>query len=296
MIWYLLMFGLLFVRTAQTIVCKIYNERANEIKCASALFNFILSVAALIGWGILYGLTFSFESSVFWYALLYGFLYFLGTIGFMYALDYGPLFLSNLFVSLSSIGTVIWGFVFWKEKINFVVVSALLLVILSVFCCLYQKTDNKKTTFSWKWLFYVLLAFIGNVGLSVLTKEQQLRYNGQHGTMMMFFGMIIVVLVCGFMFFKEKKQYKDSRVKVIETTKKQGVFPLLAGACNFLYNFVVLVLVTTEISSNLLFPFLGVGTLIMVTLSSRILFKEKITALQWFGIVAGITAVFLLSL
>ncbi|MBQ8658662.1 MAG: hypothetical protein IJ506_05960, partial [Clostridia bacterium] len=91
MIWYLLMFGLLFVRTAQTIVCKIYNERANEIKCASALFNFILSVAALIGWGILYGLTFSFESSVFWYALLYGFLYFLGTIGFMYALDYGPL-------------------------------------------------------------------------------------------------------------------------------------------------------------------------------------------------------------
>ena len=114
--------------------------------------------------------------------------------------------------------------------------------------------------------------------------------------MMMFLGMFIVALFCGFMFFKEKKQYNDNPVKVIETTKKQGVFPFLAGACNFLYNFIVLVLVTTEISSNLLFPFLGVGTLIMVTLSSRILFKERITSLQWFGIVAGITAVFLLAL
>ena len=61
-------------------------------------------------------------------------------------------------------------------------------------------------------------------------------------------------------------------------------------------NFLVLLLVSTNLSPSLIYPAIGVGTLGIVAIFSLFVFREKMTRLQWLGVVIGAAAVLLLSL
>lgn len=142
---YLLLIVNMLIKTMMTLFCKVYSKNTQQYKGASSLFNLIQISVILLTWGILYFTNYSFEASVLWYALLFGVLYFFGNIGYMLAIKNGPLFLSNLFLNLSSVSLVIWGFFFWNAKVNALVIIALVLVVLSVFLCMYKKKDKIET-------------------------------------------------------------------------------------------------------------------------------------------------------
>ena len=100
---YLLLVVNLFIKTAMTLFCKVYSKNTKEFQGASSLFNLVQCTVILLTWGIVYFADYSFDASVLWYALLFGVLCFFGNIGYMLAIKNGPLFLSNLFLNLSSL-------------------------------------------------------------------------------------------------------------------------------------------------------------------------------------------------
>lgn len=285
---YLFLVVSVFMSASSSIFGKFYNKKTNK-KDSSALYNFLLLVSVFLCWGVLYSIKFSFEITVIGYSLLFAICYSACNIGIINALIYGSAMLTSLFVNLSLILTTVWGFVFWKAEITIFVVLGLILVILSIFLCLFTKKKDEKSV-SLKWLVYVIVAFLGNAGCSIVQRTQQIRFDGEHGNMLMFFATGISALASFLIYDNSDKTDTKTVLKYL------WWIPVCAGVCNVVLNMFVMILSITDLSPSLIYPVIGVGGLIVVMLFSLLLFSEKLKWWQWLGIAIGSIAVILLSI
>jgi drug/metabolite transporter (DMT)-like permease len=205
--------------------------------------------------------------------------------------------LTSLFISLSLIGVTVWGFFFWNTPFTLLVGLGLVLVVTAVTLCLYKgkgkdskEQEKSGRTISFKWIVFVLLAFVGNAGATIVQRTQQMACNGQHGNLLMFIatGLASVAFAIAYM-VKDASDFK----KILKTT---GYFPMIAGGCNFGLNLFVILLASSSLSPSLIYPVMSVGSLACITVASIFLFKEKMKWWQWLGVAIGATAVAILSL
>lgn len=153
-----------------------------------------------------------------------------------------------------------------------------------------RQNRNGREKITLKWIVFITLAFVGNAGVSIVSRTQQMVYNGQHGNMLMFYGTMIAVAVSVVDYIREDK----SEIALID--KKQCAYPVLAGVANFIVNLCGLYFVSTPLSTNVIYPVFGVGCLMLVTIASKFMFKEQMTKMQWLGIIIGAGAIALLSI
>lgn len=276
-----------FFNAASSVFGTYFNRRAEGKKDPTPYYNFILLSAVSIGWFLLYMTDFSFNASVLPFALLFALFYSTCNIAMIRALQCGPVALTSLIIGLSLILTTIWGIIFWNAKFGILVIIGLILVALSLFLCIYTK---EKATISKKWLIYVFISFITNAGCAITQRTQQITFDGQHGNMLMSFATIISLLICFILYLRSDRT--DSKV----ISKKAGIFPVVAGLSNVGLNLFVIILATSTISTNLIYPVIGVGGLAVTLLFSQFAFKEKLRPAQWLGILVGAVATVLLSL
>lgn len=269
-----------------------FNKRTIGKVDAQPIYTFIVFTASLILWGIMYAFGFSFDAKVLPYSLAFGLFLILGTVGNILALKTGPIVLTSLLIQVSTVTVVIWGAIFWNERLTEKVIIGMILVVISLVLCLYtkkQQEDAKTQKITLKWLLFVMFAFVGNGACLIVQKSQQITFNNQHGNMLMFFAMIVCLIGGGVMLLKSNKQDLKPIVK------KGGVFASLVGISNGLLNLFVILLTKTDLKSSLVYPTLAVGSLILTSLLSIVLFKERLKWWQWIGVVIGISAVGLLS-
>ncbi len=284
---YLYLGSCVFLSAASGVFGTYFNRSVKDKKSPTALYNFILLCAVFIGWFVLYMTDFSFDAAVLPFSLLFAFFYATCNISLIQALRCGPVALSSLILNLSMILTTIWGLFFWNAKFGILVVIGLILVVLSLFLCIYTK---EKATVSKKWLFYILIAFTSNAGCSITQRTQQMTFNGQHGNMLMAFATAISLVICFIRYLRSDRS--DSK----EILKKAGFFPIVAGLSNVGLNLFVILLASSTISTNLIYPVIGVGGLAVTLLFSQLAFKEKLRPAQWIGILVGTVASVLLSI
>ena len=278
-----------FMSASSSVFGKLFNKRNDSKKDTTIFYNFFLLSSVCLGWGILYALDFSFDANVLWYSALFALCYTVYHIGSINALKHGPATLTALLVGLSLLVTTIWGFIFWDAKITIPVVIGLVLVGCAITLCLYTKKKDEKTI-SLKWLFFVLLAFFGNAGCTIVQRTQQMEFNGQHGKMLMVFATGLSALAYLFIYLKSDRS--DTPIML----KTSWWSPVLSGVCNLILNVFVMLMALTTLSPSLIYPVIGVGGLAVVTIFSLLVFKEKMRWWQWLGIVIGMVAVVLLSI
>ena len=277
-----------FMSAASSIFGQLFN-RQNEGKADSgAFYNFFLLVSVCSGWGILYALDFSFDLRVIPYSVLFAISYTVCNIGIIHALKCGPTTLTSLFVGLSLILTTIWGFIFWDAKITMPVIIGLVLVAIAIYLCLYTKKKEEKAV-SWKWLFFVLLAFFGNAGCSIVQRTQQVIFHGQHSKMLMLFATFLSAAACFVIYLKSDK--RDTAAML----KRSWWAPVSAGGCNVVLNLFVMLMALSTLSPSLVYPVIGVGGLVVVTVFSLLVFREKMYWWQWLGVGVGVVAIGILS-
>jgi drug/metabolite transporter (DMT)-like permease len=209
--------------------------------------------------------------------------------GFIEAIKTGSITFTTLLLQLSFICVPIWGFFFWDTKFTPFVWIGFALVAASLALCLY-KGKEKDSKYSWKWLLYALLAFIGNAGCSIIQRTQQINCNGQYGSFFMVLSMgissVIGIIIC-----LQSKGFSNKQI-----LRKKWYFPVLAGVFNALQHVVIIYLVNTPLSPSLIYPSTAVGGLIVTTIFSTIVFKEKMRLWQWIGVVLGAAAIGVLTL
>ena len=286
---YIYLITSVFMSASSSVLGKIFIKKNDTKKDATIFYNFLLIISVFIGWGILYIIDFSFNANVLWYSVLFAVCYLAGYIGMINALKYGPAMLTSLFMGLSLLLTTLWGFLFWDEKITFPVVIGLILVVCAIVLCLCTREKDEKS-FTWKWLFYIVLACLGNAGCSIVQRAQQLQYNGQHGNMLMFFAIGLSALTYLIIYLRSNREDTPTMFKT------SWWLPISAGVCNLILNLFVMLMAVTELSPSLIYPVIGVGGLAVVTIFSLLVFKEKMRWWQWLGVAVGAVAVLLLSI
>ncbi len=278
-----------FMSASSSVFGKIFNRKNDAKKDSTIYYNFLLMISVFAGWGLLYAFDFSFNANVLIYSALFALCYTVCNVGIINALKYGPATLTSLLSGLSLLVTTIWGFIFWNTKVTVYVIIGLILVVFAIMLCLYTKEKDKKSI-SWKWLFYVALAFFGNAGCTIVQRTQQIQYNGQHGKMLMLFATGFSAVVYLFIYLRSDKSDTPTLLKTSWWT------PVCAGVCNLILNALVMLMAVTDLSPSLIYPVIGVGGLAVVTIFSLLVFKEKMRWWQWVGVAIGAVAVVLLSI
>ncbi len=278
---------------ASSNVCGGYfNRHTATLKDQSPLFNFSRSVFTLLCWCVFFALNFSFDLSVVPYALLMGAGYSLTIIANINALKAGSVALTSLMLQSSLIFVTIWGLIFWGAPLTSLTIIGLILVAVSLTLCVLPPKSNTKVGkgVSLKWFFWAILTLGSNALVTILQREQQMAYNGQHGGLLMVITLLISCVVCGVIFVKSDKS------QCLAVFKKEWLFPASAGVMNFLLNLFIIILATSTLSPSVIYPVVAVGGLMVSMLFSIFAFKEKLNWWQWLGFALGAVAIALINI
>lgn len=267
-----------------------FNRKSQSLQDATPLYTLLLVASAFLGWLILFAFDGSLSVKVIPYSLIFGVGYAVCNAFLVQSLKTGPLVLTSLLVQLSLISATIWGFFFWNAKFSWLVGVGLVAVVISLWLCLYTGKTQNKQRISFKWLVYVLLTFLGNSACIIVQRTQQTAFDGQFGNFFMMVAVGISTLICLATYLKSNK--KDSAIIL----KKSAYWPVGAGVLNVISNFCVILLATSTLSPSIVYPVIAVGGLIITTLFSFLVFKEKMKWWQYVGIALGIIAVGILNI
>ena len=287
---YFYLISSVFLVASTNIIGTFFNRRNESKKDITPLYNFLLLCAVFSWWTILFLTDRTLDLAVIPYAVGFAVCYTLCNIGLINALKTGSVMLTSLFCQLSLILVSVWGFFFWSEEFTWVTGFGLALTAIALYLCLYTGKSEKGSKLSFKWLFFALLALIGNAGCSIVQRTQQISFDGKYGNFLMFVATGVSAVVFLVTFLRSDK--RDAKTVV----KTSWYFPVLAGLSNALLNLFVIFMATSTLSPSLIYPTLAVGSLIVVTLFSLFVFKEKMRWWQWIGVVLGVVATGILSL
>ncbi len=289
---YLYLIATVFLSGLYSIIGAFFNKKNSGIEGSSSFYSFLISCSVLLFWLVVFLFDRTFDTKVIIYSLLFGICYAVSTTAYILALKTGAIVLTGLFSQLSLIGTTIWGFFFWGAKFTPLVAIGIILVCLAIWLCLYKgKSEGKnEKKFNFKWLIFVCLHFLANAGCAIVQKTEQIDFNGNYGNFFMLIGVAFSTVTCLVVWLRDDK---SQSLKVLKTS---FYMPVIAGVANGGLNLFVILMATTYLSPSLIYPVIGVGGLMIVTLFSKFAFKEKLRWWQWLGVLIGAIAVAVLSI
>jgi len=269
------------------IFSDVFASRNIGSKKSELLFNLLICVTACCCWGIYWIFDRSFDPSIIPYALGFGAAVFVVFFFTQLALKNGQVSLVTLIILFSLIIVAIYGFIFWGSSFSIFKIIGLILVTVSLFCIIYKKGSNKKTSILW--LIFAVIAMVANAACSIIQKTEQINFSNMFGVPFMVIATLFASLLSGILLIIKRKEVK------VENFKRNWPFPIAAGIANFLLNLFVILLAQTDLSPTIVYPAISMS-IIVVLIYSVFFKKERLTIMQIIGMALGIAAVLLLSI
>ena len=291
MLEYLLILVAIVMFTIQTISFKEFNKNLMKNLDSYFLFNFIyFSLAVLVfvafnrEWEQIQLLTLVLSSA-------FGLLFLATILLYMKAMELGPLSFSTLLFSMALLVPVVSGALFLDEPVNWLQAIGLLLLIFT-FSLARQSTarDDKKP--SLRWLLLIIAACLGNGFLMTLSKVHQAAYPGIDVEEFLIIGFSTAALV-SLALFLVRRSREGSDIRHLRQ-KRFAAVAAVAGLTTGLGNLAALIL-AGRIPAIIQFPMTSGGLVILATLLSSWLYRERITRRTVTGLAIGLLALVLLS-
>jgi len=201
------------------------------------------------------------------------------------AVSCGSLSLTSLFTSYSLMIPTFYGLLFLKDPISKGLIPGIILLVTSLVLTNKKSEENK---ISFKWVIYVILAFVGNGMCSTVQKMQQIAFNGAYKNEFMIIALAIVtIFLLTFSLFTERKEIKIY-------VKSGWWLAILSGVINGAVNLFVMIL-SGRIPVSLMFPLISAGGIIFTYLISKLFYKERLSKTQFAGFIIGIISVVFLN-
>ena len=250
-------------------VCKKHLKTNDDIY----QFNIFVYAVCILIFGIL-----TLNGSLSLYTVLLGVLFgvvtALSNLYKMLALSKGPMHITLLITTSSMIIPTLSG-VFFGEKFS---LFKLLLVLILIYFIYLSIGKSKEGKINKSWGIYCLLAFILIGSIGVIQKIHQTSSHKSEISGFLFVSFFISLIISGLR-VKDKKNFKD----------KKNLIPLamICGGCTFSMNYINLKL-SGLLPSQLFFPLVNGSAIILSSLMSVIVFKERLSKKQTVGLVGGI--------
>ena len=222
----------------------------------------------------------------------FGIITMLQTITQMNALECGPMSYTMVMIYCSTVVSAISGALFWNEQIQLAHVIGIILMLISFALAVKKQPGEKGMSF--KWLLWSLGAFATTGAIGVMQKlHQNTQYKGELNEFLVIaFGISTVISVAYLGILAKKKQLKPApqvakiRWLLLAVMVIGGISGALCNQWNLYLSGVM--------DSAVFFPLFNGGGLVITTLIAVVLFKEKLSKLQWLGVAFGIASVIFL--
>ncbi len=280
---YVLLVLSMVISVSQNMVTKQYN-----LKCKKPdpfLYSALLSASAIIFFVLSSGFTLSFRPEIMPYAIGFAAAYAAALVGLNLAISAGPLSITMLAESYSLLIPTAFGILFLHEPVGKGVYCGIGILVISL---LFINIKKESVKVSFRWLVYMLIAFIGNGMCSTVQKMQQLRFNGAYKNEFMIVAFLIVAVMLGLISAVKARDEKPAFSQCCR-------YAVLAGMANGMLNLLIMYL-TGLLPNAILFPSHSVGVMLLTFCVGRGVYKEHFSKIQTIGYVLGMAAIILLNL
>ena len=285
----LLVVSLIF-NVATGVAQKLYNKTAPAGRESNWFYNTCMGVACLV-FILIYSIAptaaepfgaitdFSFASAGL--GILFGVLVLAQSYTFMWALEIGPFSYTTVIVSLATLIASVSG-LFFGESIDLFQYFGMGIM---VFCIIFSTDKNNGSRkSSLKWLVIALVSCLTNGFVGIMQKiHQSTEYKAQ-STAFLVSAFAFMTAASTLLWLYERKKSGNDR---FDPNAKQITFALVSGA-TFAVPHTANLYLAGAMPSAVFFPIINTGGLILTLLAAMLLFKEKLSRLQWVGIALGL--------
>lgn len=280
---YFLLFIVIIMCTAQTVLTKQYNVSAKEINVFS--FSAVSSFAALAFFVVSGGFQFAFAAEYIPYSIGFAAAYTTSGIANFLAIHWGSMSITNLVSSYSLLIPTVYGLIALQEKLSAVGIVGVVCLLVSIFLI---NDSKEKASFSFKWIVALVFAFVAGGMCSTVQKMQQVACDGAYKSDFMV--VALVISTCAFAAAAVLKKEKVKNGFAICTG-----FGAMRGVANGIVNLLVMVL-AGSIPNAILFPSVSAGGIVLGFIMAVTVYKERLSRQQLIGYVIGTVSVILLNL
>ena len=196
--------------------------------------------------------------------------------------------ISTVANKMSMIIPVIIGIYLFKEALGIFKLIGIFLAISAIYM---TSTKSGKLSFDKKFMPIILLIFLGQgIADGTLSWTQKFTLSTEN-TSLFFASTFFSAGTFGCLFL-----VYDLMVKKIQFQAKNILWGIALGVPNYLtLHFFIRSLQSPILESSQVFPVVNMGIIILSAISGIILFKEKLTPLNWSGIAIAIIAISFIS-
>lgn len=188
---------------------------------------------------------------------------------------------------MSVVIPILFSILYYKESVNIIKICGIVLALISVIFTVYKK---KTTNFNSRLIVLPILLFIGMGLVDLFVKFSQQEYIDDKLSALFSAVLFMIAGITGIVTGVFSK-------KVIRSFKSFNVyvFGVILGCVNFgsIY-FLINALNSGIFDSSILFGVNNVGIVGLSVLIGLFIFKEKVTGINWIGIVLSFVAIFIL--
>ena len=234
-----------------------------------------------------------------WLGAAFGLVTMAQTISNAAALRAGPWAYTSVITSLATIIPALSGVLFWNESIGVLQIVGMLLMIGCFVLSVDTTAGGEQRKASLHWLVLCLVAFLCTGFIGVMQKiHQSSAYREElSGFLIVAFLVSAVCSIAVYLLYPQKNAAaaaasaeKSGKTLLIVA----GLFVLMgaAAALNNQFNLYL----SGVMPSVVFFPVVNGGGLVLATLASVLLFREKLSRRRWIGLALGTASVLCLCL
>lgn len=202
----------------------------------------------------------------------------------MSALAKGPMHITVLITTSSMIIPAMSGAIMFGEEFSLAKAIAILLLIFFIYISLKKDRDTELNKL---WIVYCVLAFVFQGIIGIIQKIHQSSAHKDELMIFLAVAFLFSCVFCGIISKKGKTQFKFSTMEYI--------YAAVCGVCTFSMNYINLKL-SGLIPSQIFFPLVNGGAIILTSAVSVVIFKEKMNKQQIIGLLGGIVSLILICL
>ena len=276
---------------------KAKNMRQNLL--ANGVFSALIAIAFVI-FALVKGLTMS--APTIWFGALFGFMFIATVSVYYYAMQSGSLSYTTFFFSASMIVPVIIGLFAWDESLK-LTQGIGMLMFMAAFYCISVLGGEKGGKVNVRWIILCFSTWLLNGLLGCVSKQHQINMNGSEYVQMMMmsfvFAAVFALLAAIVLMAVDSKKEKAS----VGTIAKEdmalmwnGKGPLIGAALGSGAANVIMTYLSSRLPGGYLYPINLGSVVVLVSLFSILVLKEKPSKPGLVGILIGLAAIVVTNL
>lgn len=276
---------------------KAENIRQNLL--ANGLFSALIAIAFVVFVGAK-GMTIS--APTVWFGAMFGFGFIATVSVYYYAMQSGPLSYTTFFFSASMIVPVIIGLFVWDESLK-MTQGIGMAMFMAAFYCISVLGGEKGGKVNVRWIILCFATWLLNGLIGVVSKQHQINMAGTEYVQMMMmsfvFAAVFALIAAVFFAVLDSKKEKKTVGAVVKTDMSlmwHGKVPLLGAALGSGMANVIMTYLSSRLPGGYLYPITLGSVVVLVSLFSILVLKEKPSKPGLIGILIGLVAIVVTNL